>query len=149
VQQQAPFNWTLRVYYEDTDTAGIVYYANFLKFFERCRTEWLRSAGFEQQKMADELGLRFVVARVECDYRLPARLDDLIEIDLKVARAGAASIVFEQSARRDADLLAMARVRVGCIATRTFTPQPLPPALRTVAERLPRSDSLSPQAFGT
>ena len=93
-----PFIWTIRVYYEDTDTCGIVYYANYLKFFERARTEWLRSVGFEQQKMADELGLRFVIASVECDFKLPARLDDVIELDVRVARLGSASMVFEQSA---------------------------------------------------
>ena len=95
-----PFTWTIRVYYEDTDTCGIVYYANYLKFFERARTEWLRSVGFEQQKMADELGLRFVIARVECDFKQPARLDDVIELDVRVARVGSASMVFEQTAKR-------------------------------------------------
>lgn len=134
-----PFTWTIRVYYEDTDTCGIVYYANYLKFFERARTEWLRSMGFEQQKMADELGLRFVIARVECDYRLPARLDDAIEIDLCVARAGQASMVFEQAARRGGDVLATARVRVGCIEASRLTPTPLPPLLIAALKQLPQS----------
>jgi tol-pal system-associated acyl-CoA thioesterase len=86
-----PFTWTVRVYYEDTDTGGVVYYANYLKFFERARTEWLRAAGFEQQALAREHGLQFVVARIECDYRRPARLDDIIELDVRVAQAGRAS----------------------------------------------------------
>lgn len=135
-----PFTWTIRVYYEDTDTGGIVYYANYLKFFERARTEWLRSVGFGQQKMADELSLRFVIARIECEYKLPARLDDSIDLDVRVARAGHASIVFDQSARRGADVLATARVRVGCIDASRFTPAPLPPMLIPALEQLPQSE---------
>ena len=87
-----PFTWTVRVYYEDTDTGGVVYYANYLKFFERARTEWLRAAGFGQQALADEQGLQFVVARIECDYRRPARLDDVIDIDVRVRQAGRVSV---------------------------------------------------------
>ncbi len=132
-----PFTWTIRVYYEDTDTCGIVYYANYLKFFERARTEWLRSVGFEQQEMAEERGLRFVISRLECEFKLPARLDDLIELDVRVTRLGSASMVFEQSATRDGAVLATARVRVGCIQSDTFAPAPLPPELRGAVERLP------------
>ena len=98
-----PFTWTVRVYYEDTDTGGVVYYANYLKFFERARTEWLRAAGFGQQALAAEQGLQFVVARIECDYRRPARLDDVIDIDVRVIQAGRVSVVFEQTARRGDD----------------------------------------------
>ena len=136
-----PFTWTIRVYYEDTDTCGIVYYANYLKFFERARTEWLRSVGFEQQKMADELGLRFVMSRLECEYRQPARLDDVIELDVLVARAGSASIVFDQTARRGAEMLATARVRIGCIDSSRFAPVPLPPSLRAALGQLPQSNA--------
>src|SRR5512146_1645999 len=102
------FSWPVRVYYEDTDTGGVVYYANYLKFFERARTEWLRAAGFGQQALANEQGLQFVVARIECDYRRPARLDDAVDIDLRVVQAGRASVVFEQTARRGDDVLAVA-----------------------------------------
>ena len=107
-----PFTWSVRVYYEDTDTGGIVYYANYLKFFERCRTEWLRAAGFEQRRLSDEFGLQFVVARVDCEYRQPARLDDLLQIDLRVAKAGRVFIVFEQTARR-AEVVRRDRPREG------------------------------------
>jgi acyl-CoA thioester hydrolase len=136
-----PFTWTIRVYYEDTDTCGIVYYANYLKFFERARTEWLRAVGFEQQKMADELGLRFVISRVECDFKVPARLDDVIELEVRVARAGSASMTFEQTARRGDDVLATARVRAGCIDISGFTPAPLPPSLIAALKQLPQPNA--------
>lgn len=130
-----PFTLKVRVYYEDTDTGGVVYYANYLKFFERARTEWLRAAGFGQQRMAVELGLQFVVVRVECDYRRPARLDDLLEIDMAVGQAGRASIVFVQAARRDGEIIATARVRAACVDVRTFAPRPLPePMLAALGE---------------
>ena len=93
--------------------------------------------GFEQQKMADERGLRFVIARVECDFKLPARLDDQIDVDVRVTRIGSASMVFEQSAKRGGALLASARVRVGCIDSTTFIPATLPPELRAAVQRLP------------
>jgi acyl-CoA thioester hydrolase len=120
------FTWTVRVYYEDTDTGGVVYYANYLKFFERARTEWLRAAGFGQQELASGQGLQFVVARVECDYKRPARLDDMIRIDVRVVHAGRASVVFEQTARRGDDVLALARIRAGCVDTKTLAPRAMP-----------------------
>ena len=121
-----PFTWTVRVYYEDTDTGGVVYYANYLKFFERARTEWLRAAGFGQRALAVEQGLQFVVARIECDYKRPAKLDDLIELDVRVIQAGRVSVVFEQTARRGDEVLAIARVRAGCVDTSTLAPKPMP-----------------------
>ena len=120
------FSHRLRVYWEDTDAGGVVYYANYLKFFERARTEWLRSAGYKQQVLAAEEGIQFVVARIECDYRRPARLDDVIELDVRVAQAGRASIVFEQTARRGTEVLATARIRAGCVDTRTLAPKAMP-----------------------
>lgn len=134
-----PFSWTVRVYYEDTDTGGVVYYANYLKFFERARTEWLRAAGFEQRRLFDEFGLQFVVARIECDYRLPARLDDLLHIDVRVARAGRVFILFEQTARRADVVLATARVKAGCIDASRFVPAPMPAALVDAFRHLPGS----------
>jgi acyl-CoA thioester hydrolase len=132
-----PFTWTVRVYYEDTDTGGVVYYANYLKFFERARTEWLRAAGFEQQKLAVEEGLQFVVARIECDYRRPARLDDVIALDVRVVQAGRVSVTFEQTARRGDEVLATARVRAGCVDTKTLVPKamsaPMLAAMKSMA----------------
>jgi acyl-CoA thioester hydrolase len=134
-----PFTWTVRVYYEDTDTGGIVYYANYLKFFERARTEWLRAAGFEQRRLLDEFGLQFVVAHIECTYQQPARLDDQIEIDLRVAKAGRVFILFEQCARRGADVLATARVKAACIDARRFAPAAMPADMTAAFQTLPGS----------
>jgi acyl-CoA thioester hydrolase len=133
----AAFTWTVRVYYEDTDTGGIVYYANYLKFFERARTEWLRAAGFDQRRLSEEFGLQFVVARIECEYRQPARLDDLIEIDLRVQKAGRASVVFEQTARRGATVLANATVKAACVDSRRFVPAPMPAGMAEAFMTLP------------
>jgi acyl-CoA thioester hydrolase len=120
------FRWPLRVYYEDTDAGGVVYYANYLKFFERCRTEWLRSIGVEQQRLAADHGLIFVVARAEIDYRRPARLDDALEADMHVARLGRVSFEFAQNLTRGAELLAALRIKVACVDARTLAPRPLP-----------------------
>ncbi|HQR71920.1 MAG TPA: tol-pal system-associated acyl-CoA thioesterase [Burkholderiaceae bacterium] len=132
-----PFTWTVRVYYEDTDTGGIVYYANYLKFFERARTEWLRAAGFEQQRLLDEFGLQFVVAHIACDYRQPARLDDLIDIDLRIGRAARVSIVFEQTARRGGTVLATATVKAACVDARQLAPKAMPAAMMAAFRTLP------------
>ena len=131
-----PFTWTVRVYYEDTDTGGVVYYANYLKFFERARTEWLRAAGFGQQALAAEQGLQFVVARIECDYRRPARLDDVIQLDVRVVQAGRVSVVFEQTARRGEEVLATARVRAGCVDTKTLAPKTMPASMQTAMKTM-------------
>ena len=134
-----PFRFNVRVYYEDTDAGGIVYYANYLKFFERARTEWLRAAGVGQRRLSEEFGLQFVVAGLQCEYRQPARLDDELAIDLRVQRAGRVSIVFAQTAWRDGETLAEATVRVGCVDTRRLAPAPLPPALVDALQTLPGS----------
>lgn len=118
----------LRVYYEDTDAGGIVYYANYLKFFERCRTELLRAHGIDQSAWLDQ-GVGFVVRRAEVDYRASARLDDTLIVTAQVERLGAASAWFAQRAMRDEVCLAAARVQVACIDIRTARPRPLPDAL--------------------
>ena len=80
----APFRWPVRVYYEDTDTGGVVYYANYLKFFERARTEWLRSAGISQQLMTEQENVMFVVKSASIDYHAPAKLDDALEVSVSI-----------------------------------------------------------------
>lgn len=125
----AAFSWTLRVYYEDTDAAGIVYYANFLKFFERCRTEWLRALGWGQRELALHHGVQFVVTTVQIDYRLPARLDDELQIEARVASLRRASLDFEQRALRGNDELASGRVAVAAVSVRTGAAIRLPTQL--------------------
>ena len=105
----------IRIYWEDTDAGGVVFYANYLKFFERARTEWLRAAGVGQQTLRDETGAMFVVAEVQMRYLAPAKLDDLITVSVQVAEQGAASMALVQEAWRGETLLNTARVKVGCV----------------------------------
>ncbi|MBU4612879.1 tol-pal system-associated acyl-CoA thioesterase [Achromobacter sp. GG226] len=123
------FRFDVRVYYEDTDAGGVVYYANYLKFFERARTEWLRRLGFEQAAVAQSEGRLFVVRSASVDYHRPARLDDALVIRSRVARAGRASILFEQSCLRDGELLAAGRIDIACVSTPHMRPAALPEAL--------------------
>ena len=133
--EPAGFRWRLRVYYEDTDAGGIVYYANFLKFFERCRTEWLRALGIEQTRLAGERGLQFVVMSIACDYRRPARLDDELTVLAQTERVGGASLVFVQQAWRGDELLAQGRVKVACVDTGRLAPAALPADLVAALKR--------------
>lgn len=105
----------IRIYYEDTDVGGIVYYANYLKFAERARTEMLRLAGFEQDKLFADYGVGFAVRNCEIDYRLPARLDDLLEVHSRMLELKAASLRTEQIIRRGGDDLVRLKLRVACM----------------------------------
>ena len=123
------FRWPLRIYWEDTDAGGVVFYANYLKFFERARTEWLRTLGFSQQAMRLEDQAMFVVTDTQVRHRQPARLDDLVEVTVRVAESGRASLVLEQQAWRDGTLLAEGRIRIGCVDAASLRPRCMPPAL--------------------
>ena len=125
----APFRIPVRVYYEDTDAGGVVYYANYLKFLERARTEWLRSLGFEQAALARDPGVLFVVAGVEVDFKRPARFDDALEVSVAIAERGRAGLSFQQDVHRGDELIVAARVRVACVDSQSFRPVPLPPTL--------------------
>jgi acyl-CoA thioester hydrolase len=149
------FFWPTRIYWEDTDGGGVVYYANYLRFLERARTEWLRARGYSQQALARDPGVVFTVMSVRIDYRLPARLDDELLVTCVPRPEGAASLWFGQSIyrRTDArlqalaageggalpaergaaapDLVASADVRIACVDARTFRPQRLPEFLRS------------------
>ncbi len=124
---------TLRVYYEDTDLAGIVYYANYLKFIERGRSEWLRALGIDQLRMQRETGHVFAVRRVEADYLRPARFDDLLTLQTALAQASPARIVVVQEVRRGDQLLFTARVTVACLDGQG-RPVRLPAMLRTAID---------------
>ena len=122
------FSWRARVYWEDTDGGGIVYYANYLKFLERARTEWLRSFGHSQSELLREPGIAFAVANVSIDYRKPARLDDELTITCIAQRQGSTAVRFSQNIYRATpdDLVAEAQVRVVCIDRNTLRPTRLP-----------------------
>lgn len=124
------FSWPVRVYYEDTDTGGVVYYANYLKFFERARTEWLRSFGLNQDKLAQEEGLIFVVRRALLDFVRPARLDDMLEITVEPMKVARVYVDLVQEARRGTLLLARAEIRVACLNQRDFRPVAMPEFVR-------------------
>lgn len=119
------FTWEVRIYYEDTDAGGIVYYANYLKFFERARTEWLRAIGVGQQKLLEEHDAMFVVKNVGADYHAPAKLDDVLNLTLVIEKLGRASVVFRQQAWCGTTLLNTAHVKVGCVDS-TLRPRGLP-----------------------
>lgn len=122
--------WPVRVYYEDTDAGGVVFYANYLKFMERARTEWLRSVGVGQQELALTDGVLFVVSALDMQYLKPARLDDAIVIESMVTHAGRASLNFAQRAIKDAQVLAQGHIRVGCVDAQSLKPTALPVTLR-------------------
>lgn len=123
------FPFTLRVYYEDTDAGGVVYHANYLRFFERARTEWLRSLGYGQQALVQTEQRLFVVRSVSTQFLAPARLDDTLLIRSELAALGRASLVFRQTCWRQQAHLASAEVRVGCLHASTFRPAALPAGL--------------------
>ena len=125
-QMPSLFTWTVRVYYEDTDAGGIVFYANYLKFFERARTEWLRAAGVDQQGLMEREGAAFVVKNASIDYHAPARLDDEITLTLTIEKLGRASVQFAQKAYKGDLLLVEASVKVGCVDIATVRPRALP-----------------------
>ena len=119
----------LRVYYEDTDLAGIVYYANYLKFIERARSEWVRSLGVDQAQLREKQGLVFAVRRVEADYLRPAVFDDLLTVQTTLADHSGARLVLDQAVLRGAQPLFTARVTLVCL-TAAGTPTRFPTSLR-------------------
>ena len=124
------FTWPARVYWEDTDGGAIVYYANYLKYLERARTEWLRARGYSQSSLAQDPGILFTVVSLQVDFRAPARLDDTLEISCEPQPEGAASMRFLQRIHRTGaaarQLLVEASVRIACLDARTLRPRRLP-----------------------
>lgn len=126
----AAFILPARVYYEDTDAAGVVYYANYLRFCERARTEWLRALGFEQQVMLKSCNTAFVVRSIEARYLAPARLDDALSVVSRIEDLGRASLVFAQQVLRDDQVLFDSHISVACVDTARGRPTQIPTALR-------------------
>lgn len=133
-QGAGTFLWTLRVYWEDTDAGGIVFYANYLKFFERARTEWLRSLGVEQQRLREQTGGMFVVSSTAVQYHQPARLDDRLQVSARIAELGRASMTLLQEAwllRGDQPTrqLCEGSIRIGWVQADTLRPARIPPTV--------------------
>jgi acyl-CoA thioester hydrolase len=124
------FIWPIRVYYEDTDAGGIVFYANYLKFFERARTEMLRAIGYEQDELMINPGVVFAVRSVQIDYLKSARFNEQIEVSTEVIIAKRASLTFEQLITRDDDILCTSITRIACLDTITLRPKEIPKILQ-------------------
>jgi len=123
------FQWQVRVYYEDTDSGGVVYYANYLRFMERARTEWMRALGFEQDRLIREKGIVFAVRSANVEFLRPARFNDLLSVSLDVVQRGRASLTFKQEVARCADEqlpLCSAQVKIACLDAVSFRPHPIP-----------------------
>ena len=129
------FSWPVRVYWEDTDAGGVVYYANYLKFMERARSEWLRAFGFEQDVLRDAAGVVCVVRRVEIDYLSPVRFNEQIEVSVSLHEMGRVSISVKQELMRGSDCLARAEVTLACVDAVRFKPVKIPsPLLQALAQ---------------
>jgi acyl-CoA thioester hydrolase len=120
------FTVPFRIYWEDTDAGGVVYYANYLKFMERCRTDWLRALGIDQLRLRAERQVQFAVVNVSVDFLRPAILNDEILVTAELARLSGATITFKQTITRGAAQLIDASVRVACLDSGTLKPRPIP-----------------------
>ena len=122
------FTWPVRVYYEDTDSGGVVYYANYLKFMERARTEYLRELGFEQDELISHHNIIFAVRSIHLDYHKPARFNDLLDVTAVISQTGKASMTFQQSILRNEDrvLLCEGEVRIASLYADSFKPCAIP-----------------------
>ena len=123
--QSSEFVLSVRVYIEDTDAGGIVYYVNYLKFMERARTEYLRSLGYQHYALAEE-NFQFVVHSCQIGYRRPARIDDALQVTARLAKLGKATLIFEQRVERDGETLCEAEIKVACVSADGIRPRPLP-----------------------
>jgi len=129
------FAWPVRVYYEDTDAAGLVYYANYPKFMERARTEWLRALGFEQTDLRDEHGIVFAVSKMEIEFLKPARFNDSLSVTVELSRAGKASLDLLQRVLGGAEeLVCRGTVKIACVEAETMRPCGIPAAVLTELE---------------
>ncbi|MGB5443648.1 MAG: tol-pal system-associated acyl-CoA thioesterase [Gammaproteobacteria bacterium] len=123
------FEWQVRVYYEDTDSGGVVYYANYLRFMERARTEWLRSLGFEQDRLVAEQGVLFAVRSARIDYLRTAHFNDLLSVSAAIIARGRASLTFSQLIRRshdDGGPVCSGEIKIACLDAATLRPQAIP-----------------------
>ena len=127
----ADFEWPIRVYYEDTDSGGVVYHSNYLNFMERARTEWLRSLGFEQDELIIKHQCIFAVHSMQLNFRRPAKFNDSLMVRSHLIKAVGARMEFEQKIVRDNELLCEAAVKIACLDANRFRPKSLPPFILT------------------
>lgn len=136
------FLWPVRIYYEDTDNGGVVYYANYLKYMERARTEWLRSLGFEQDVLNHDHGVIFAVRSVNVEYKKPARFNDMLQVSAELVERGGASLTFQQdvvsevsNANSAEELLCSGAIRIACLDSEKMHPCPIPEIILTELSR--------------
>jgi acyl-CoA thioester hydrolase len=136
------FLWPVRIYYEDTDNGGVVYYANYLKYMERARTEWLRSLGFEQDVLNHDHGVIFAVRSVNVEYKKPARFNDMLQVSAELVERGGASLTFQQDVVSEVPntnstekLLCSGRIRIACLDSEKMQPCPIPEIMITELSR--------------
>lgn len=130
------FDWPIRVYYEDTDSGGVVYHSNYLNFMERARTEWLRALGFEQTVLKDEMGLLFVVRQLSIQFKKPAQFNDLLMVQTRIKAFKHCMLVFSQQILQGEVLLIDAEVEVVSVDTLKFKPTRLPHSIQNVVKNL-------------
>lgn len=130
------FKFPLRVYFEDTDVAGVVYYGNYLKFMERARSQWFLEQSIGMKRLMEEHKLVFVVSRTELNYRRSAKLEDALEISVEIAELKRASAVFRQEVWRQNELLCDGLTRVGCVNTETMRPAAIPASVMDELKKL-------------
>jgi acyl-CoA thioester hydrolase len=129
------FEFPVRVYYEDTDAGGVVYFANYLRFMERARTEWLRRLGFDQSELRERQGILFVVRGVEATYHRPARLDDALTVQSRLTSLSRVALRFEQSIEREGETLVSGSSDVICVGADSLRPSRMPePLMRVLQE---------------
>ena len=130
------FSWPVRVYYEDTDSGGVVYHSNYLNFMERCRTEWLRELGYEQDYLIEHEKLIFAVRSITADYHKPARFNDALTVTVAVEKSGKVSIDFVQKIWRGAELLCEGHVRIASLDSDRLKPKKLPAGIAAKLEQI-------------
>ncbi len=137
------YDWPVRVYYEDTDAGGVVFYANYLKFMERGRTEWLRALGVEQRQLLEETGIGFVVVQLDMQYRAPAKLDDQLIVQTTLTQVGRASLNFAQRIILSGKVLTEGNIRVGSVKLSSLKPTALPSPLLEMIKNLEKGSLCS------
>ena len=131
-----PFKWSIRIYFEDTDSGGVVYHSNYLKFMERARTEWLRSLQINQAELKKKDKIMFVVANVKIDYKKAARFNDELDIKTSLDKIGASRVDLTQNIMKNSELYTSAKVSIACIHSETFKPQRIPKLIKQQMEIL-------------